>query len=172
MTVAAPPRVHTRAEMQARLDEVAATVAELQQAMSERSSGQDQGQGQAPLYGNVEQWVREYLLVNFSRPFGEVGTQRWYWCEQWWRHNEAVTTLTALWYAWEHARLEPTGMLNWLRDLHYHLGVVCGPDGPFRECAPAQGDRAAKHTGDTFAAVTPAPRQWWDWWDDPEEPPQ
>ncbi len=164
----APTPGPTPEEIAAQVAELAATVAELTQNLAERGPAAETSAeaGQAPLYGNVEGWVREYLLVNFSRPFGEVGIQRWYWCEQWWRHNEAVTALTALWYAWEHARLEPTGMLGWLRELHYHLGVICSADGPFRECAQPDGDRPAKHTGDHFADVVPAPPSWWNWWAD------
>jgi len=166
----ADPAAPTPAQLAARIDEIAAAVAELAQVTQEQQGGSasgsaaETGGGQRPLYDNVEDWVRSYLLANFTRPFGEVGTQRWYWCPQWWRHNEAVTALTALWYAWEHARLQPTGMLSWLRDLHYHLSVICSPDGPFRDCAQADGDRPAKHTGDRFTDVVPAPPQWWNWW--------
>jgi len=159
-------------QLAARVEELAATLAELTQIRAEQRGGEPNGQadkdtpeqGPSPLYGNVEDWVREYLLVNVARPFGEVGLQRWYWCPQWWRHNEAVTALTALWYAWEHARLEPTGMIGWLHELHYHLGVICSADGPFRECASPDGDRAAKHRGDQFADAVPAPANWWNWW--------
>jgi hypothetical protein len=158
-------------EITARVEELGAAVAELAQKLDERDTAAKPAPAtddQKPLYDNVENWVREYLLVNFSRPFGETGSQRWYWCEQWWRHNEAVTALTALWYAWEHARLETTGMLGWLRELHYHLGVICSTDGPFRECKQADGDRPAGHTGDRFADVVPAPADWWDWWTEDE----
>jgi hypothetical protein len=156
------------AEITARLEELAGAVIELAQKVDERDSSAPAAEGQKPLYDNVESWVRGYLLVNFTRPFGETGTQRWYWCEQWWRHNEAVTALTALWYAWEHARLETTGMIGWLREAHYHLGVISSVDGPFRECKPADGDRPAAHTGDRFAEVAPAPPDWWDWWAEDE----
>ncbi|MER6756219.1 DUF4913 domain-containing protein [Micromonospora echinofusca] len=85
-------------------------VAELQRVVADRvASG---GEGQPPVYVTVEEWVRDYLLPGFPRPVGEVGLVRWHWCEQWWRHDEAVTRLTALWYGWEHARLEMTGMLS------------------------------------------------------------
>lgn len=151
----------------ARLAQLEAQVDELTQRLDERTpDGNERSEGPAPLYANVEDWVLGYLLVNVTRPFGEVGLQRWYWCEQWWRHNEAVTTLTALWYAWEHARLEPTGMIGWLHELHYHLGVICSADGPFRECGGADGDRPAKHRADQFADTLPAPPNWWNWWSD------
>lgn len=129
-----------------------------------RETGGDQtGDGQPPLYDNVEEWVRDYLLPTFPRPFGEVGLQRWHWCAQWWRHNEAVTTLTALWYAWEHARLETTGMIGWIRDLHYHLGVLCSADGPFRQCSRSDGERLARHRAGEPAEVVAAPLDWWNW---------
>lgn len=166
---ARPAPAVTPDELAARLEELAGTVAELAQQLNEQRSTDKQPSPDAdrpPLYDNVEDWVRQYLLVNFSRPFGEVGAQRWHWCAQWWRHNEAVTALTALWYAWEHARLQPTGILSWLHELHYHLGVISGPDGPFRQCAQTDGDRPAKHTEDQFAHVVPAPPRWWHWWGD------
>jgi Domain of unknown function (DUF4913) len=160
------PTVKTEpAPSDVRLARLEALYYELNQRVDERAQTSSEPEdGPAPLYNNVEDWVRGYLLVNITRPFGEVGTQRWYWCKQWWRHNEAVTALTALWYAWEHARLETTGMLGWLHELHYHLGVICSPDGPFRECAAPDGDRPAKHRGDQFVDVAPAPANWWNWW--------
>ncbi|SCG15573.1 protein of unknown function [Micromonospora echinofusca] len=139
-------------------------VAELQQVLADRAVSGG-GQGQPPLYATVEEWVRDYLLPGFPRPVGEVGLVRWHWCEQWWRHDEAVTRLTALWYGWEHARLEMTGMLGWLRELDHHLPMLLGPDGPFRSCAPGIDGSAARHKAPTVAAFEQAPKQWWDWWD-------
>ncbi|WP_327027834.1 DUF4913 domain-containing protein [Micromonospora sp. NBC_01740] len=138
-------------------------VAELQQVVADRAvSGVE---GQPPVSATVEEWVRDYLLPGFPRPVGEVGLVRWHWCEQWWRHDEAVTRLTALWYGWEHARLEMTGMLGWLRELDHHLPVLLGPDGPFRSCAPGIDGSTARHKAPTVAAFEQAPEQWWDWWD-------
>ena len=120
----------------------------------------------APAYDSVEDWVRDWLLVNISRPWGEVGSIRWCWCARWWEHNEAAVRLTALWYAWESARLEQTGMLTWLTHLDHHLHLLCSPDGPFRDCTPPDTDHPARHTPDTFAPVDPAPDGWFDWWTD------
>ncbi len=162
-----PPDPDTDAATRARIDRLETLVEQLaQRADQPATDSAGPGDGQPPLYDNVEDWVREYLLVNFTRPFGEVGLQRWYWCQQWWRHNEAVTTLTALWYAWEHARLQPTGMINWLHELHHMLSIICSADGPFRTCTPTDGDRPAKHQPDQLADTTPAPTNWWDWWSD------
>jgi Domain of unknown function (DUF4913) len=148
-------------QLAAQVAQLAAELAEVRQTLTDKSATPG---GQPPLYDNVEQWVRDWLLVNIDRPFGETGGQ-WRWCEQWWAHNEAVLGLTALWYAWEHARLEQTGMLGWLREAHYHLQVLCSADGPLRDCAPAGRDQKARHNVGAFAQVTDSPAGWFDWWD-------
>ncbi len=124
-------------------------------------------EGREPQYGTVEEWVRDYLLPTFPRAAGELGAGgRWRWCEQWWRHDEAVTILTALWYGWEHAAIQVTGMPDWLPRLYYFLPILCGDDGPFRLCAPAAGDLPARHDMPPIAEVAPAPAGWWNWWSD------
>lgn len=171
-TTAAPARKRTpKAATTPSVEELAAQVAKLTRDMTQlRQIGTEQaaspaGEGQPPAYDTVEAWVRDYLLPTFPRPVGEVGMVRWHWCEQWWRHDEAVTRLTALWYGWEHARLEQTGMLPWLRELDYQLPILCGDDGPFRQCAQRSGLGDARHDLPAVATVQPAPAQWWSWWD-------
>jgi Domain of unknown function (DUF4913) len=121
--------------------------------------------GLKPQFDTVEAWVRDYLLPSFPRPAGELGAGgRWRWCEEWWRHDEAVTILTALWYGWEHAAVQPTGMLDWLPRLYYMYPILSGDDGPFRLCAPAGGDVVARHEMPNVADIVPAPPGWWQWW--------
>jgi hypothetical protein len=121
--------------------------------------------GLTPQYPNVEAWVRDYLLPSFPRPAGELGAAgRWRWCEQWWRHDEAVTILTALWYGWEHAAVQTLGMLDWLPRLYHLLPILAGDDGPFRLCQPAAGDLPARHELSSVAEVVAAPSGWWQWW--------
>ncbi len=148
-------------ELTATVAQLATQVAELQQVRTERAAS---GQEQPPLYDTVEGWVCNYLLPNFPRPIGEVGLTRWHWCTQWWRHDEAVTRLTALWYGWEHARLQMTGMLGWLRELDHQLPILCGEDGPFRDCAVRSDLGESRHKLPPIAEVEPAPDQWWNWW--------
>jgi len=151
------------ATLAAQVAELAEQVREHRQMSSERKD--DDAAAQPPAYTTVEEWVRDYLLPTYARPVGEVGMIRWHWCEQWWRHDEAVTRLTALWYGWEHARLEMTGMLGWLRELDHHLPLLCGEDGPFRDCAIGSGmNGIARHQMPVIAPVQPAPVSWWDWW--------
>ena len=121
--------------------------------------------GLKPQYPNVEAWVRDYLLPSFPRPAGELGAAgRWRWCEQWWRHDEAVTILTALWYGWEHAAVQTLGMLDWLPRLYHLLPILAGDDGPFRLCSPESGDLPARHDMPPVAEVVVAPAGWWHWW--------
>ena len=157
----------TVAEVATQVAQLQTQVAELQQITTDRThtaSPPTPAEGSDPLYPTVEAWVRDYLLATFPRPVGEVGMVRWHWCEQWWRHDEAVTRLTALWYGWEHARLEMTGMLGWLRELDYHLPILFGDDGPFRNCAMSGNGTQARHQLPAIAVIEPAPEQWWDWW--------
>ena len=58
------------------------------------------------------------------------------WCPQWWRHDEAVARLDALWRAWEHLRLDPaTGLSVWFRDhADHHMTILLDADGPLKGC--------------------------------------
>lgn len=155
---ATPPTIE---DLAARVAQLSTEVGELRQAAQERA--QDAGTSQ-PLYGTVEEWLNDYLLPTFPRPVGELGMQRWLWCEQWWAHDEAVTRFMALWYGWEAARLEVTGMLGWLREFDYQLPIICGEDGPFRDCHVTREDTPARHKLQSVPPTDAAPGQWWQWW--------
>jgi Domain of unknown function (DUF4913) len=144
------------------LDLIERRVATLEDQIAHGSSAASQPL--ETLYANAEEWVRDWLLVNVERPFGRANSG-WYWCAQWWKHNEAVLRLTALWFSWENARVDQ-GMERWLRLLDQHLPILCGHDGPFRSCSP--GDKNAKptHHVDDYPPVAPAPEGWFDWWSD------
>jgi hypothetical protein len=87
-------------------------------------------------FANLQTWVHEYLLALYRRPLSGNGTT---WCPEWWRHEEAIVRLDALWRSWEFMRLDPaTGIANWLRDCDYHMEVLLSADGPFRGCKPEQ----------------------------------
>ncbi|MET8042561.1 DUF4913 domain-containing protein [Micromonospora sp. NPDC005215] len=150
-------------ELKVQVARLTAQVSELQQAQAERTHHGDEDD-QPPLYSTVEQWVTNYLLPTFPRPVGEVGMTRWHWCEQWWRHDEAVTRLTALWYGWEQARLQMTGMLSWLRELDHQLPILYGDDGPFRDCAAGGDLWEQQHRSSPEVLAVAAPENWWRWW--------
>jgi hypothetical protein len=90
----------------------------------------------APLYfGSVDEFVREYLRHVYKR---RIDGRRRVWDAQWWRYDEAVIRLEALWRAWEHLRLDPaTGMSVWWRDhADHHLPILLDPEGPFAAADP------------------------------------
>ncbi len=108
-----------------------------------------------PVYTAVEDWVIDQVLPTFRRTLG--GEFRW--CAQWWRHDEAVSRLTALWHAWEVLRLQPgTGMGVWYRDhLDHQLPILMGARGPFCQCS----ETAHREPRETVVEVAPG-----DVWDE------
>lgn len=84
------------------------------------------------VYGSVDEFVREYLRHVYARRISSRGSGR-IWLAAWWKNDEAVIRLEALWRAWEHLRLDPTlGMSVWWRDhADHHMAVLLDPDGPF-----------------------------------------
>jgi Domain of unknown function (DUF4913) len=87
------------------------------------------------VFGSVDEFVREYLRHVYKR---RIDGRRRVWDAQWWRSDEAVIRLEALWRAWEHLRLDPaTGMSVWWRDhADHHMPLLLDPDGPFANAAP------------------------------------
>jgi Domain of unknown function (DUF4913) len=156
-------------DVMARLTALTTRLEHAEQQLAERSSAEPAPSGseqesQDPLYDNVEQWVHTYLLPTFPRPYGAVGMTRWYWCTRWFEHDEAVTRMMALWYAWETARLEMTGMVGWLQQLDHHLPILCGDDGPFRACNAGKNGHGVRHELPPIAETQTAPPGWWDFW--------
>lgn len=87
------------------------------------------------VFGSVDEFVREYLRHVYRR---RIDGRRHVWDAQWWRYDEAVIRLEALWRAWEHLRLDPaTGMSVWWRDhADHHMPILLDPDGPFASADP------------------------------------
>lgn len=84
-------------------------------------------------YRNVDEFVREFLSSAYRRTLSDRGTAP-FWDPEWWRHEEAIMRLEALWRAWEHLRLDPAlGMSVWWRDhADHHMAALMGDTGPFR----------------------------------------
>jgi Domain of unknown function (DUF4913) len=106
-----------------------------------------------PRHPTLEDWVTRHFLPTYRRPLG--GEYRW--CRQWWRHAEAITRLTALWYTWEASRLQPVdGIATWLRDhLDHHLPILLSRTGPFAHCTQDEHNEPKQAETDT------APPGWW-----------
>lgn len=82
-------------------------------------------------YANVDEFVRDFLRYVYRRP---IDGRYVFWSPEWWRHDEALNRLEAMWRAWEHLRLDPaTGNSVWWRDhADPHMRVLLSPAGPFR----------------------------------------
>jgi hypothetical protein len=82
-------------------------------------------------YGSVDEFVREFLVLQYRREVSPKGDFRW--DPRWWMHPEAVSRLDSLWRTWEHFRNDAsTGMSVWWRDhADHHMGVLLSPAGPF-----------------------------------------
>ena len=50
------------------------------------------------LYPRLDLYVEDFLAVIYERP---LPNGRRTWCPQWWKHDEAVYRLQALWLSWE-----------------------------------------------------------------------
>lgn len=90
-----------------------------------------------PYYGNVEEFVVEYLLPNWRHPMGT--SLDVCWCPEWWRHAEAISRFEALWWAWEHMRLEGgAAMSAWWRDhADHHMAALTTYGSTFTPCKKA-----------------------------------
>lgn len=102
-------------------------------------------------YTSVDEFVREYLRNIYRR---RIDARSRYWAAAWWRYDEAVIRLEALWRAWEHLRLDPsTGMSVWWRDhADHHMAVLMDPAGPF-STADCEDDKNAR--GEPLPYVAP-----------------
>jgi hypothetical protein len=92
-------------------------------------------------------------LPIFRRTLG--GEYRW--CAQWWKHDEAVSRLKALWHSWEVLRLQPgTGIGIWYRDyLDHQMPILMGARGPFYQCS----ETAHREPREAAAVPLPGERQ-------------
>ena len=104
-------------------------------------------------YGSVDEFVREYLRLVYRRRIDGRGQHR-VWAAEWWRYDEAVIRLEALWRAWEQLRQDPsTGMSVWWRDhADHHMAVLFDPEGPFGR---VEGEQNACKAGDPLPYVAP-----------------
>ncbi|MBD3689765.1 DUF4913 domain-containing protein [Nanchangia anserum] len=74
------------------------------------------------------------VLAWWDRP---ADSANFVWCEQWWKHPEAVRRLEALWRVFEinYATRARHKDLDWLRTFDYHMNVLTDPAaGTFRRC--------------------------------------
>jgi len=115
-------------------------------------NGDDRGEGPQLHFGSVDEFVREYLRYVYRR---RIDGRSRCWAGEWWKYDEAVIRLEALWRAWEHLRHDPaTGMSVWWRDhADYHLPILMDPDGAF--ASATDGEHNTSRKGDPLPYVAP-----------------
>jgi hypothetical protein len=121
------------------------------QLVAEAQAAEEAENPPTTVFGSTEEFVRVRLAPGYRRDV--VDNREIRWCPQWWRHEEAISRLEALWRTWEHFRRDPTtGMSVWWRDhADHHMSVLMSSDGPFSKCSAAHGH----HTADN--AIAPLP---------------
>jgi hypothetical protein len=110
---------------------------------------------------SLPEFLDQVLFPLYRRKVGG-GRDDVRWCEQWWKHAEAIARLDALWRAWEHLRLDPaTGISVWFRDhADPHMAILLSEHGPFANCqlAHAHRDTEASHQDvPQLPSATPPP---------------
>ncbi len=95
-------------------------------------AGDDQAEEAQLVFGSAAQFFAEFLRYVYRRPVGTTLK----WSAEWWRCDEAVLRIEALWRSWESLRQDPaTGMSVWYRDhADHHMSVLLSADGPFSTC--------------------------------------
>ncbi|WP_186810494.1 DUF4913 domain-containing protein [Cellulosimicrobium sp. TH-20] len=98
--------------------------------------------------------MREYLRNVYRRHIAGRGEHR-VWAAEWWKYDEAVIRLEALWRAWEHLHQDPaTGMSVWWRDhADHHMAILLDPqNGPF---GPVDGEHDRNTPGAPLPYLAP-----------------
>lgn len=93
-------------------------------------------------FGNVYEFVVSYLNPNYVRRI-ERETR---WCQEWWRHSEALARLDALWRSFEAHRVssDANAMAVWWRDFaDPTMGSLTRLKGPFEQCDGIAGEHIA-----------------------------
>lgn len=110
---------------------------------------------QGTCFGSPDEFFREYLRWVYRRRIRGDGRTS-VWAAEWWRYEEAVIRIEALWRSWEQLRLDPaTGISVWLRDhADYHMAVLMDPEGPF---AGAEGPQNSAERGEPLPYAPPPP---------------
>ena len=103
------------------------------------------GQGSPGVDGSADEFVREYLREVYRR---KIDARAAHWAAQWWRYDEAVCRLEALWRAWEHLRQHPATGMWWRDHADHHLAVLMPETGPvgFLEGTNDEDDRRLPYT--------------------------
>ena len=115
------------------------------------------GVGEELCFPDMFTFVEEFLVHVYARNYDPLSSS-FRWCEQWWRHPEALSRLDALWHAFEALRLEVgLGPSLWWRDhADPTFAQLTAADGPFAQC---KAGREPRHQCPPSLPTLPAPRE-------------
>ncbi|RFA06426.1 hypothetical protein B7R54_18765 [Subtercola boreus] len=101
-------------------------------------------------YGSADEFVRKQLRYKYRRQITRPGRGNFRWRASWWKSEEAISRIEALWRAWEKARQDPAAMSDWwLTHCDRQMAVLLSPDGPFA------GSEDESKPGDLLPYVAP-----------------
>jgi hypothetical protein len=111
----------------------------------------------ALLYPRLDLYVEDFLAVIYER---SLPNGRRTWCPQWWKHDEAVYRLQALWLSWEYMRVNDgaNGPATWL--VNYAdpiMAVLFEVEGPFKGCSVEHGHREERPHNEARLPCEPSP---------------
>jgi hypothetical protein len=111
----------------------------------------------ALLYPDLNAFVTDLIACIYERP---LPNGRRTWCPQWWKHDEAVYRLQALWTAWEYMRVNdgPTAAATWL--VNYAdpiMNALFDAEGVFKGCSVEKGHRDDRPHEDGKLPCDPPP---------------
>lgn len=84
-------------------------------------------------YGSADEFVRKHLRFHYRRVVSRPGHGDFHWQAAWWKSEEAISRLEALWRAWEVARQDPGGGMSewWLNHCDRQMHMLLSSSGPF-----------------------------------------
>jgi hypothetical protein len=87
----------------------------------------------ALFYGSADEFVRKLLRYQYRRQVGRSGRAEFRWRAAWWKSEEAIARIEALWRAWEAARQDPAAGMSdwWLNHCDRQMMMLMSPVGPF-----------------------------------------
>ncbi|MBO0984876.1 DUF4913 domain-containing protein [Rathayibacter sp. SD072] len=85
-------------------------------------------------YKSTDEFVRNHLIFTYRRTVGRPGRSDFRWRGDWWRSEEAISRLEALWRSWENARQDPVQMNDWwINQCDRQMSILMSTTGPFAE---------------------------------------
>jgi hypothetical protein len=87
----------------------------------------------ALFYGSADEFVRKHLRYMYRRPVARPGRGDFRWRAAWWKSEEAISRIEALWRAWESARQDPAAGMSdwWLNHCDRQMAMLLSTSGPF-----------------------------------------